>query len=91
MKVFKKTDESVLDYDILMGAWLPEGDEVDAAEVVYDQESSLVYQGKSLFDDRVKLWFGGGTPGETYKVKVLLHTEGGRTKEVNFIIAITEE
>lgn len=91
MKVFKKSDEDVLDYDMVLSDWLPEGDTVDSAEVVIDPEADITYQGKQLFDDRVKVWLGGGTSGETYPVKVLVHTEGGRTKEINFILAVTEQ
>lgn len=91
MKVFKKSDEDVLDYDIDMSDWLEDGDEVDAADVVYDRGSDIEYRGKMLFVDRVKIWIAGGVAGETYPIKVLVHTEGGRIKEVNLIIAVTEQ
>lgn len=91
MKIFKKADQDVLDYDLVFTDWLPAGDELDAAAVVYDTTSDIVFQGKELFNDRVKLWIGGGTAGNTYPFKVLATTEGGRTKEINFIIAVTEQ
>lgn len=89
MKVFKKSDEDVLDYDFVFTDWLPEGDTVDDAEVIVPE--GITYQGKQLFDDRVKVWIGGGTAGNQYAFKLLAHTEGGRTKEINFIIAVTEQ
>jgi hypothetical protein len=91
VKVFKKSDEDVLDYDIVLADWLPTGDEVDSATVVYDANSDIVFQGKELFNDRVKVWVGGGTSGNTYPFKVLANTKGGRTKEVNFLIVVTEQ
>jgi len=89
LKVFKKSDEDALDYDIVLTDWLVEGDEVDSVETLFPE--GVEYRGKTLFVDRVKVWVGGGTSGETYPIKVLVHTEGGRTKEVNFIIAVTEQ
>lgn len=90
MKVFVKQNGDRLDYDIDLSKWMVEGDEVDSADVVYDTDSDIVYVGKTLFADRVKLWISGGTVGESYPFDIFVHTEGGRTKEVNILITVIE-
>lgn len=90
MKVFVKKNGDILDYDIDLSKWIVEGDEIDAADVVYDQNSAIEYNGKTLFADRVKIWVGGGIVGESYNFDVFVHTEGGRTKEVNIMITVID-
>jgi len=36
------------------------------------------------------VWFGGGDPGREYIIKVLATTDGGRVKEINFMLVVTE-
>lgn len=88
MKVFKKSDEDVLDYDIVMTYWLSDGDVVSSADITVPD--GIDYLGHAILDDKVKVWIGGGTVDEEYAFKVLVTTYGGRTKEVNFIMVVTE-
>lgn len=90
MKVFKKSDEDVLDYFLDLSNWIPESDAIESVDVVYDTTSTLDYRGHNFSEDSIKVWFGGGTMGNQYIVKVLAHTEGGRTKEINFMLVVTE-
>lgn len=88
MKTFRKQPRDHLDYDIDMSAWLPEGDEVEAVEIV-DAPKGIEVSQTAIAPDRAKLWIRGGTSGQSYKFTVLIHTES-RTKEVDFLIVVTE-
>lgn len=91
MKVFTKADEDVLDYFLDLSNWMPDSDEIESVDVVHDETTALDYQGYNFSETGVKLWFGGGTTGEQYNIKALVHTKAGRTKEVNFIIIAREQ
>lgn len=88
MKVFKKSDEDIIDYDIILTDWLPTGDTIDNAVVTADAGISI--DSTETTDDRVKIWVSGGTSGNTYNFKVLASTVGNRRKEINFLVAVTE-
>lgn len=90
MKVFSKSDEDVLDYFLDLRRWMPEGDEISGVEVVYDQETTLEFNGFNHSENTIKVWFGGGDPGREYIIKVLATTDGGRVKEINFMLVVTE-
>ncbi|GED43177.1 phage fiber-tail adaptor protein [Cobetia marina] len=88
MKTFRKQPRDHLDYDIVMSEWLSPGDEVENLEIV-DPPAGIEVTQTSVSPDRVKLWITGGEDGQSYKFTVLVYTES-RTKEVDFLIVVTE-
>ena len=101
MERFDKQPADVLDFDIDLRRWfktLP-GDEVVSATVeVVEGDGSLVlgpspHVAAVIFGDArqmVKIWIGGGTDGQTYKLRALMTTKQDRVKEVDFKLRVRE-
>lgn len=87
MKMWRKQPRDHLDYDIDLSDWLEPGDEIESVEVTAPDGIELTSTG--ILPDRIKLWIRGGTSGKSYKFSPLIHTES-RTKEVDFMIVVTE-
>ena len=89
MKTFNKQPAEVLDYDIDLTEWIASGDTVTGTTVSADAGLTVtVSNGTTTIP---KIWCSSGTDGTTYKVTVTITTDGGRTKEVDFKIAVREE
>jgi|AntDeeMinimDraft_5_1070356.scaffolds.fasta_scaffold29227_1 hypothetical protein len=91
MKVFKKSDEDRLDYFLDLSEWMPVNDEIESVELVYDKKTALNDYGYNFNSTGIRVWLGDGKAGEQYPIKVLAFTEGGRTKEINFLLVVTEQ
>ena len=88
MKTFKKQPNDHLDYDIILSDWLSADDEVVSLDMGDVPEDLIVTQ-TSIEPDRVKIWLKGGLSGQSYKLSPLIHTKS-RTKEIDFLIIVTE-
>lgn len=92
MYTFTQQPSEVLDYDLDLSQYLPEGDTiatVSASVSPTGPDVSLTQydNGKLL----VKQWVGnGGVDGTDYKVTVVITSVGGRIKEWDFMIEIRE-
>ncbi len=89
LQKFTKQPNDVLDYDIDFSDWLVSGDEVESVTVT--AETGITVDSTNITSEIVKIWLSGGTDGSSYKVTALAVTEGGRTKEKEFIIKIKEQ
>lgn len=58
MKTFRKQPKDHLDYDLLLGNWLAEGDEIVSVDVVAPEGIEVTQIG--VEPDRIKLWIKGG-------------------------------
>ncbi|BCA91888.1 phage fiber-tail adaptor protein [Vreelandella aquamarina] len=87
MKTFRKQPKDHLDYDLLLGNWLAEGDEIVSVDVVAPEGIEVTQIG--VEPDRIKLWIKGGTTGQSYKFNPLIYTKS-RVKEVDFMIIVVE-
>lgn len=105
MSTFTKQPGDVFDYDIDMRKWFAEipGDDIQSVTVSVSSDTeaspSLVV-GPSPHPRvvligaepvRFKVWIGGGTNFNDYKVSCLVATEQDRVKEVEFIIKVRDK
>ena len=82
MKKFNKQPADVLDYTVDLTNWMVSGDTITPSG-----PSIAVTQGAST---QPKIWVSGGTNGKQYKVTTTIVTNGGRTKEIDFNVLVTE-
>jgi len=89
MQKFSKQPADVLDYTIDLTNWMVSGDSVTGATAVITPAgpSVSVTQGATI---QPKFWVSGGINGTQYKVTATITTNGGRTKEVDFKLVVTE-
>jgi hypothetical protein len=85
---FDKQPRELLDYDIDLSRWMPDGDHAVSAQVFIDD--GLTLEATIITATQVKLWISGGTDGENYLIAVLTTTSGGRLKEVDIEIRVRE-
>lgn len=84
------------DYDITYGDWLGgTGDTLDVIETFVDCLTSpddvalqITLVQNTL--NTVKLWVGGGTSGQQYKVTIRVTTSGGRIDESELVFNVKE-
>jgi hypothetical protein len=105
MATFTKQPGDVYDYDIDMSKWFAEvpGDDIQsvAVTVTSDTEATpTLVAGPSPHPAvvligaepvRFKVWVGGGTNFNDYKVNCLVTTEQDRVKEVEFSIKVRDK
>jgi hypothetical protein len=89
MKTFRKQPGDHLDYDIDMSDWLNDDDTVNDVEV--EAPDGIELTGTDIEDNAVKLWIKGGEDGNNYQFSPLIHTTQARTKEVDFLVVVTEQ
>ena len=89
MKIFYKQPDEVLDYDIDLTDWMADSDTVTGTTASAD--SGLTVTVSNATTTTPKIWCSSGTDGATYKVTATITTDGGRTKEVDFKIAVRAE
>ncbi len=105
MSTFTKQPGDVFDYDIDMSKWFAEipGDDIQSVTVSVSSDteaSPSLVAGPSPHPQvvlvgaepvRFKVWIGGGTNFNDYKVNCLVTTEQDRVKEVEFIIKVRDK
>jgi hypothetical protein len=65
-------------------------DYVDSDQVTQTLPDYTIMADKSGLDRIGKVWVGGGTSGQTYKVTVTITTDLGRKEEVDFKIKVKD-
>ena len=104
MKSFPKQPRDVTDFEVSFRNYFKkfEGDEITTVEVTHrvatGEVSDLVTGPDALPDYELpgtnpqycKVWIGGGSSGRDYIVSVLVSTNEGRSKEVDFKIKVRD-
>lgn len=92
MDIFYKQPVDILDYDVDYGQWLPDGDQVTSANATVDIVGELQVDAIQIPVDglTVKVWLSGGLANGRYKVTCTAMTQGGRTKEKEFLLRVKE-
>lgn len=103
MESRSKQPRDRLDFDVDMTPWFETYPDDDIQSVTVsvartsgapDPVNDLVHETTVLLDQptsqRFKLWLSGGVSGVTYKVTSLVETEGGRIKEVEFLVRVKD-
>jgi len=84
-----KGPADVLDFDIDLSRWLPEGDYIQSAICSVDPDSDDFAASNVQWSVNViKVWLSGGTDGATYSVDVVATTSQGRIKTICFAAKI---
>lgn len=105
MSVFTKQPGDVFDYDIDMSKWFADipGDDIQSVTVSVSSDTEAVpsmvvgpppHPQVVLIGSepvRFKVWVGGGTNYNDYKVNCLVATEQDRVKEVEFTIKVRDK
>jgi D-hexose-6-phosphate mutarotase len=89
MQKFNKQPADVLDYTIDLTNWMVSGDTVTSTGAVISPAGATVTVTQSD-SSQPKVWVSGGAHGSQYKVTATIITNGGRTKEVDFKVVVTE-
>lgn len=85
---FTKQPKEVFDYRINLEDWLDAGDV--AVDVEIESDAGITVDSSSVDDGGVTIWVSGGTTEVDYNFSVLIETDEGRKKEVDFIIRVRE-
>lgn len=97
---FSKQPAETLDYDIDFSEFLADGDTLVSVgdppvpsplNVVVDQPGMTLGPTFVLNGKTVKQWVSGGTNGVKYKVTITVTSNGGRVKQVEFVIRVKDE
>ena len=89
MDIFEKPASALLDYDIDLSRWLPDGDTVvSAVPTIEPIESMVAAVGVNILPDSLKVWVADGIKGKTAKVSVFVVTEQGRKDPFEFLIRV---
>lgn len=96
---YRKQPIDVLDYPVDYSAWL---DKINPPDIVveHDVRQVRILSGpinNPIVVDRVDIssiggavWLSGGESGATYQIDCVITTQGGRTEEYEFIVAVKE-
>lgn len=103
MESRSKQPSERLDFDVDMTEWFTTyvGDDIQSVAVTVTRMSGapdllndLAHESTVLLDQpasqRFKLWLSRGVSGVTYKVTSIVETEGGRIKEVEFLVRVKD-
>ena len=89
MDIFVKQPADVLDYGVDLIKWLVSGDSVTGATpAVSPSGLTIAVTGPTTTQPTV--WASSGADGTTYQITLTVVTAGGRTKEFEFQIKVTE-
>lgn len=96
MNKYQQQPSEVVDYVVDLTVWVPENDTVVNTEVsvthMYhsnpNEPVTLVVRATDIATKKPKIWCVGGTDGVEYKVTVLITTNSGRVKEVDFRVKV---
>lgn len=100
MKTFRKQPSEILDYDIDMSPWFETipGDQINSVSITSAPAGLDVpptgFPVQVLLGTPAsgfKVWVGGGTDGELYKITAVVKTTANRTKEVDFRIQVLDQ
>lgn len=82
------------DYDLDYADWLPESDGIsefaEPTVTVAPDGLDVISVTRDYDNKRVKVWIGGGSDGEDYKVEVTMTSSEGRVRQDEFIISVRE-
>ena len=89
MEVFIKQPADTLDYGVDLTKWISTGDAVasSSATVFPSGLSISVLHGGTI---KPTVWASGGVDGTEYQITLTVVTTGGRRKEFEFKIVVTE-
>ena len=89
MDIFVKQPADVLDYGVNLTKWLVTGDTVTGATATVSPSGlTVAVTGPTTTEPTV--WASSGADGTTYQITLTVVTAGGRTKEFEFQIKVTE-
>ena len=78
---WEKDPDSILDYSFNWQGWLPEGDNLERAEIFITPTGELNYQQVVIKDNMAFVWLTGGVDKSTYKVVCRVYTTDGRRED----------
>jgi len=92
LDTWTKTPRERMDYDVSFVDWLQSENDAPAAvsPLTVTAEPGITVESSSLSDGVAKVWLSGGLNGQSYRVALLLATQGGRVKEAEFQINVAE-
>lgn len=90
MQTYTQQTRDELDYDVDFTRWLPDGDTITSATAAPHIEGELEVVAAQAVGGVVKVWIKGGVDGKTYIITVLISTEGGRVKEIEFKLRVKD-
>lgn len=95
-----KQPAETLDYDIDFSDFMSDGDKLavtgnpsvpDPINVTVAPAGLTIGPTFAIGQTIIKQWLSGGTNGVKYKVTVTATTEGGRVKQVEFVVTVKDE
>lgn len=89
MNRYTKQSAEKLDYEIDLTAWLPTGDTVISTTAT-SSPSGLTLGITGETTSNPKIWLSGGTDGVEYQATVIITTNTGRIKEVDFRLKVVD-
>jgi hypothetical protein len=85
---YSQQPSEVLDYDLLYGDWLTQGDAL--LSTVATEAPAGLSAVAIVVGTKVKIWVSGGVNGTTYKIDVTTTTVQGRIKQDEIVMKIAE-
>lgn len=89
MITFQKQTAERLDHMIDLTAWLPANDFVSSTTVSVAPAGLTVFVTDNA-TSKPRIWASSGVDGEDYKITVLVNTNVGRVKEVDFMLQVRD-
>jgi len=89
MDIFVKQPADILDYGVDLSKWMVSGDTVSGATATVSP-SGLTISVTQATTTEPKVWTSGGVDGTEYQVTLTVITAGGRTKEFEFKLVVSE-
>jgi len=89
MDIFVKQPADTLDYGVDLTKWLSTGDAVSGATATVSP-SGLTISVLQAATSEPTVWASGGVDGTSYQITLTVVTTGGRTKEFEFKIVVSE-
>lgn len=87
---YTKQPAEFLDYDLVYGEWLPEGDAILSTVVTVEPATDLSVDAVFVSSPVIKLWLSGGANGTTYKLTLTTTTDAGRIKQDEFKLKVKD-
>lgn len=94
LATFAKQPSEYKDYDVDFAPWLAGGDTIDMVDVMAvclnDPADRALTATVRYTATRAKVWVGGGTHGQRYKVELTVTTVAGRVDQSELIFKVKE-
>lgn len=90
LKTFTKNQQDILDYEFDFTDWLTKRGQDTIISYEGDVSTGLTKYNVTGDAYSVKVFAGGGFPGETYEVTCTINTLGGRRKTAKVRVYITQ-